>query len=366
MRIERQVVFWLVALLVVLGLLALLREVLLPFVAGMVIAYFLNPVADRLQRLGLGRSLAAALIVVAAGVVLATAAVLLVPLLIGQVKQLVETMPIDIERLKGAAEVWLEQTFGARFPGIGQGLDRALADLGHSITSSAGVIAKALWSQGLAFVNFLSILLITPVVVFYLLVDWHPMLAKIDGWLPRRHAETIRQLAHEINDAVSAFIRGQGTICIILGAFYALALSFVGLPYGALIGLATGLLAFVPFVGWGLGLVAATAIAAAHTWPALLLAGKVAVIFATGMAIDSAVLSPKIVGAKIGLHPVWLMLALFVFSFLFGFVGMLLAVPVAAAAGVLVRFGLRVYLASDIYDGAAPRQVPGPGPGPTT
>lgn len=351
MRIERHVVFWLAALAVLLGLLALLREVLLPFVAGMVIAYFLNPIADRLERIGLGRSFAAALVVLAVGLLLVTAAVLVIPLLIGQLKQLAETLPTDLDRLKDAVEAWLDQALGARFPGIGKSVDRALADLGASITASAGAIARTAWAQGLAIANLVSILLITPVVVFYLLVDWHPMLARIDGWLPRRHADTIRRLACDINAAVSAFIRGQGTICIILGLFYALALTFAGLPYGALIGLATGVLAFIPFVGWGLGLVVAVGIALAHTWPAMLLAGAVVAIFAAGMAIDSAVLSPKIVGAKIGLHPVWLMLALFVFSYLFGFVGMLLAVPVAAAVGVLVRHALQLYLASDIYAG---------------
>ncbi len=200
----------------------------------------------------------------------------------------------------------------------------------------------------------------TPVVVFYLLVDWHPMVAKLDGWLPRDHAPTIRRLASEINDAVSAFIRGQGTICLILGLLYAVALSAAGIRYGVLIGLATGLLAFVPYVGWALGLLAAVVAALAQAWPNLAPLLMVLGIFAAGMALEAVVLSPKIVGEKIGLHPVWLMFALFVFSYLFGFVGMLVAVPVAAAVGVLVRFAIEVYLGSTVYlgKGAAEARPP--------
>ena len=351
MRIERHVAFWTAALLALLGLVALLREVLLPFVTGTVIAYFLSPVADRLQRLGLPRAAAAALIVAAVSVAVVALAVLVLPLVATQLRQLVESLPTDLARLKTAADAWLTEMLGHRFPGIVQSFDVVIAELGQNLKASLGSIAATLWSRGLALVNFLSVMLVTPVVVFYLLVDWHPMLERIDGWLPREHAGTIRRLAAKINEAVSAFIRGQGTICLILGAFYATWLTLAGLPYGVLIGLATGLLAFVPFVGWAAGLLIALAIALADAWPSTMLAVKVAAVFAAGMAIDSAVLSPKIVGEKVGLHPVWLMFSLFVFSYLFGFVGMLVAVPVAAAVGVLVRFGLDVYMASEFYAG---------------
>lgn len=352
MRIERQLLFWLIAGLVLLGLIALLSDVLLPFVAGTVIAYFLNPLADRLERLGIGRMLAAIVIVATVGFLAVLAIVLLVPFVASQLRQLAETGPADLARLETAANAWLMQHLGDRFPTAVQGVERALADLANSWTASLGAIAGALWSRGLAVVNFMSLVLITPVVVFYLLVDWHPMLAKLDGWLPREHAATIRRLAIEINEAVSAFIRGQGTICLLLGGFYAAALMLIGLPYGILIGLVAGLLAFVPIVGWSLGLLVAAGTAIAHAWPSPALLGQVCIVFAAGMAIDSAVLSPKIVGQRIGLHPVWLIFALIVFSFLFGFVGLLVAVPVAAAVGVIVRFGLELYLGSSLYTGA--------------
>lgn len=351
MHIERQVLFWIVATLGLLAGIAVLKDVLLPFVTGMVIAYFLNPVADRMEQAGIGRMAAAALLVLAGGVLVVSALVFLLPFVVNQVRVLTETMPDDLARLKQGFESWMAVRLGDRFALFKQGLEQALNDLSQSWSSSVGVVAKTLWKQGLAVVNFLSLLLVTPVVVFYMLVDWHPMVAKIDGWLPRDHATTIRRLAGEINDAVSAFIRGQGTICMILGLFYALTLTFAGIRYGALIGLGTGLLAFVPYVGWGLGLIAALAVALIQSSQDLLPVAKVVGIFAAGMAIDTAVLSPKIVGEKIGLHPVWLMFALFAFSYLFGFVGVLVAVPVAAAIGVLVRFAVEVYLGSSVYRG---------------
>ena len=352
MRIERHVLLWLMAAGLFLLTIALLRPVLLPFVAGIVIAYFLNPIANRLERLGLNRMLSAAIIVAIGGVIVVVALMLLIPFLAVQFRSLAETLPGDLDRLRASMEFWLTQRLGDRLPMVKAGVERALADLARSWSSSAGAIAVALWSQGLALANLLSLLLVTPVVVFYLLVDWHPMLNRIDGWLPRDHAATIRRLAEEINAAVAAFIRGQGMICIILGIAYAVALSFAGIKYGVLIGLATGALSFVPYVGWALGLIAAATIAVIQSPQDWLPLAKVAGIFTIGMALDAAILSPKIVGERIGLHPVWLMFALFAFSYLFGFVGALVAVPVAAAIGVLVRYALELYLASSVFTGA--------------
>jgi predicted PurR-regulated permease PerM len=189
------------------------------------------------------------------------------------------------------------------------------------------------------------------------------MLAKIDGWLPRDHASSVRALASEMNEAVSAFVRGQGTVCLILGAFYALSLSLIGLNYGLLVGLATGLFAFVPFVGWALGLITALTLAMAQFWPGMTEPLLVVGVFAAGQALDAGFLSPNIVGSKIGLHPVWLIFSLFAFSYLFGFVGTLVAVPVAAALAVLIRFALTAYLESPVYRGGelpAPSPVPQP------
>jgi predicted PurR-regulated permease PerM len=359
MRGDRHVWFWAAALAVAVLLVALLRNVLLPFVAGAALAYFLNPVADRLERTGIGRTAAAALIVGLAGLLLLLAVVFLVPLAVGQLSQLAGTLPGDLERIKLSLEAWAEQRLGARFPTLKAGIERAFADIAAGSAGLYGQVAQGLWNRGLALFNLAALLLVTPIVVFYLLRDWHPMLARIDSWLPRDHQATVRRIAADIDGAVSAFIRGQGTLCLVLANLYALALSLVGLRYGLVIGLATGLLAFVPFVGWALGLAAASLVAISQTWPDTTLVLKVAGIYAAGMALDSAFLSPNIVGQRIGLHPVWLIFALFVFGALFGFLGALVAVPVAAALAVIVRFARDRYLASSIYLGS------GTGPGRT-
>lgn len=359
MHVERQVLFWLAALLLAVLAVLALKDVLLPFLIGIVIAYALNPLAEQLARLGIGRTMASLLIVAALVVVVVLLLVFLVPMLANQAQQIGATLPGELERLRGLFEAWARERLGNRFGDFKLGMDRAVADLSTNWSSLAGVVAKSVWAQGLALVNFLSLLLITPLVVFYLLVDWHPMLERIETWLPRDHKVTITRLANEINDAISAFIRGQGLVCVILGIIYALGLSLIGLRYGLLVGLATGALSFIPFVGWALGLLTAATLALIEHGPDSVLLMKVLAVFATGQVIDAALLSPKIVGSKIGLHPVWLIAALFVFSYLFGFAGMLVAVPVAAAIAVLVRFALEVYLGSSIYKGRGNAPPPG-------
>jgi predicted PurR-regulated permease PerM len=351
MKIERQVLFWLAALIVAVLAVLALKDVLLPFVAGMVIAYALNPVTRWLVSLGLSRMLASAVVVALVVVVILSALVLLVPVLIAQSQHLAQSLPGELERLQAMIEGIARERLGDRFTGFKASLDRAMADFAGNWGAFAGTIARSLWAQGLAIVNLVSFVLITPLVVFYLLVDWQPMLTKVDSWLPRDHATTIRRLAGEIDASIGAFIRGQGLVCVILGVLYAVGLSWAGVRYGLLIGIATGIMSFVPFAGWALGLVVAATMALVQGWPELTMLYKVVAVMGLGMALDSAVLSPRIVGTRIGLHPVWLIFALFVFSYLFGFVGVLVAVPLAAAIAVLVRFSVRVYLNSAVYRG---------------
>ena len=352
MRVEKQLWFWLAALVVVVLAIATLKDILLPFVAGIVGAYFLNPLADRLQAYGLKRTWAAILIVGVAAVLLALALILLVPILVEQVRQLVTALPAETERFKAFVERWGREWLGPSFPSFQTALDKALAEQSQNWGTMAAAIVALVWSRGLAVVNFVSLLLITPIVVFYLLVDWHPMLERVDRALPRDHASTIRRLAADINDAVAAFIRGQGAICLVLGVYYAIGLSWAGIEYGLLVGLSTGLLAFIPIIGWLVGFITAASLALVQAWPDLTPLLKVAGVLISGMAIDTAFLSPRFVGQKVGLHPVWLIFALFVFSYLFGLVGTLIAVPLAAAAAVLVRFAVQVYLDSSVYKGS--------------
>jgi predicted PurR-regulated permease PerM len=344
-------VFWIAAAILLLVALSVLKSVLLPFIAGIVIAYSLSPIADRLVAMGLNRTAVSGLLVVLGAAFIITACVVLLPLIVAQSQQMAAALPGQIEQLHAIAEVYLREKLGIQLPGFKAGLSQTSEAMAGNWSGLASWLASSVWGTSRAVINFISLALVTPLVVFYLLVDWHAMLEKIDGWLPRDHAETIRALATEVNSAVAAFVRGQGAVCVVLGAFYAVALSFIGINYGLLIGVITGVLTFVPFVGWALGFIASAALAIVQFWPDATPLAMVAGVFLAGQALDAAVLSPKIVGSKIGLHPVWLIFALLVFSYLFGFVGVLVAVPVAAAIAVLVRFALRVYLDSDVYRG---------------
>lgn len=351
MRVERQLVFWLIALALLLLVIAALKDILLPFVAAIVIAYFLNPLADRLERAGLQRALAAAMIVGVAGVLMTLAVVFLGPLVLDQLRQFVTALPGEMDKLRANFEALAQSWLGADGTTLKSALDRSVGDLSKNWTAAAATVMSSLWSGGLALVNFVALVLITPVVVFYLIVDWHSMLARVDEALPRDHAPVIRQLARDINDAVAAFIRGQGAICLILGIFYAVGLSWAGINYGLLVGLTTGLFAFVPVIGWLVGLITACSLALVQFGLDMTVLLKVVIVLSAGLAVDTAFLSPRLVGQKIGLHPVWLIFALFVFSYLLGLVGTLIAVPLAAATSVLIRFAINMYLKSPFYSG---------------
>jgi predicted PurR-regulated permease PerM len=352
MRVGKQLWFWLASLVILVLGIALLKDILLPFVSAIVIAYFLNPLAERLQAVGVPRAGSAVLIVGVAAVLVVLALVLLVPVLVEQVRQLLAALPQDTERFRSTLEGVGRNWFGPNLPAFKAALDGGMKALSENWAPTAATIMGSLWSRGLALMNFVSLLLITPVVVFYLLVDWHPMLARIDDALPREYAATIRRLAGDINEAVSAFIRGQGTVCLMLGIYYAIGLSLAGLNYSLLVGITTGVLAFIPIAGWLLALCCAASLALVQSWPELTPLAKVVGVLLGGLAMDTAFLSPRFVGQKVGLHPVWLIFALFVFSYLMGFVGTLVAVPLAAAIGVIVRFAVQVYLDSSVYKGA--------------
>ena len=365
---QKQALFWFtLAVLFVLAVLTL-QEILLPFVAGLVIAYALNPLADRIERLGLGRLLASLLIVLLLLVVFVVVLVFLVPLLVSQAEQLLSSIPGELERLRPIFDEWARARLGSQYAEISAALDEAFANIGANWTSYAAPVLQSLWDRGQAIIDFISLVLITPIVVFYLLVDWPQMMVRLGDWLPRDHEVTLRRLAGEMDAAIGAFIRGQGIVCLVLGTIYTVGLTLIGLQYGLLIGIATGVMSFVPVVGTVLGLITASIVAVIQGWPDLTLLGFVVLIFGIDQALEAGFLSPRVVGPKVGLHPVALIFALFVFSYLFGFVGVLVAVPMAAAIGVLIRFGLRLYLASPIYKGgrqddAEAERVPLPGGG---
>lgn len=348
--VERQVVFWLAALALVVLALWLLSEILLPFVAGLAIAYLLTPFTDRLERLGVNR-LAAALLIIAVVVLALVYIILLIAPIIGtQLSSFIDSLPGYVNTLQtllgDRSRPWMQKLLGAGFSA-----DKSFGDL---VTQGVGWLTtflRSLWSGGRALVSIFSLVVVTPVVAFYLIYDWHRMLRSVDGWIPIQHRDTVRELAHEVDVAIAGFLRGQTAVCLILGSFYAVALTLTGLNFGLLIGLISGLITFIPYVGSMTGLVLSLAVAVAQFWPAYGWILVVFVIFLVGQFVEGNVLAPKLVGESIGIHPVWLIFALLAFGYLFGFVGLLVAVPLAATIGVLARFALRRYLQSSLYTG---------------
>ena len=342
--------FWLAAFVVFVLVLWLLSEILLPFVAGPAIAYLLTPVTDRIERLGVNRLAAAFLIITLVVMAFVLLILLVAPILGGQLSSFIENIPGYVSKLQSLlsdpSRPWVQKLLGAGF-----NTDKAISDL---VTQGAGWLTtflKSLWSGGRALVSLFSLIVVTPVVAFYLIYDWHRMIRTVDGWIPLQQRDTVRRLAREIDAAIAGFVRGQTAVCLILGSFYAVALTVSGLNFGLLIGLGSGLITFIPYVGSMTGLILALGVAVAQFWPEYSSILTVLGIFLVGQFLEGNVLSPKLVGESVGLHPVWLIFALLAFGYLFGFVGLLVAVPLAATIGVLVRFALQRYLESSLYTG---------------
>jgi predicted PurR-regulated permease PerM len=334
--------------------LVVLRDVLLPFIAALALAYLLDPLADRLERLGMSRLAATILILVVFLLLFVIALVLLVPLLGQQLAGLVARLPGDAAKLQALVlergGPWLERLGGTQ---LTEDARNSLGNLVGEATKWVGSVLQSLWTGGTAIIGVFSLLVLTPVIAFYLLVDWDRMVATVDSWLPLDHRETIRGLLREMDGSIAGFLRGQALVCLLLGLFYAIGLSMLGVNFGALIGIISGFLSFIPYVGSLTGLVLSVGVAIVQFWPDWTWSLATLAVFAAGQFLEGNILQPKLVGNSIGVHPVWLMFALLAFGSLFGFVGLLLAVPLAAVIGVLCRFALRQYLASNIYHGGS-------------
>lgn len=351
MTLQKQTGFWIAALVAVIFVLWMLQTILLPFIAGFVLAYFLDPVADRLERLGLPRIAATTIILIVAVLLVVLAAILVVPVVVDQSAKLVAEAPTLIHALIDRFNAWAPQQIKDMLANSGTDFPSQMGDYAGKAALWIAGFLSSIWSGGWTLVNIFSLIIITPIVAFYLLADWDHIVAKVDGWLPRDHLEEIRGIAKDIDRAMAGFIRGQGTVCLILGTFYAIGLSLVGLKSGLAIGFVAGLLSFIPYVGALIGGIMAIGVGLVQFWPNEIQLLAVVGVFAVGQFLEGNFLSPRLVGGSIGLHPVWMMFALLAFSYVFGFMGLLLAVPLAAATGVFVRYGLKRYLNSKLYKG---------------
>ena len=342
---------WWIAGAAVLGLLLwVLKESLAPFLFGAAIAYFLDPVVDWLEARRVGRGLGAAIAMLAALIAASLAMLLLLPILIEQVTGLLDQIPGLIERLRVRfAEIAESGAAGV----VGGAVLTDLLDSlrGPGLQAGASALKGAL-AGGIAAVDFLSFAVITPVVAFYMLIDWDRIVGHVDRLIPRDQAETVRQLARDVDSVLAAFARGQVLVCLGLAAFYSLALLATGLDHAVAIGVVSGLVSFIPYVGTAVGFLLSVGVALFQFWPEGLPIVLVASVFVAGQLLESYVLTPRLVGRRVRLHPVWLLFALLAGGNLLGFSGLLVAVPAAAAIGVLVRFGEERYREGRFYRGS--------------
>lgn len=361
-RFDRQVLPWVLIAATVAASLYLFSGVMMPFAAGIALGYLLDPLATRLERLGMNR-LAAALIILAAFVVILSVLLLIfVPILGRQFTALAGSLPQLIAKLQSLASSGGDRItaswVGELLTKMGVTAQTGASDLQQTIQDSLGDAArwamtflKSLLTGGAALIGILSLVVVTPVVAFYILVDWKRMIATLDGLVPLNHREEVRYLARDIDRALAGFLRGQSLVCIFLGLWYGVGLSLIGLNFGFLIGITAGVLSFIPYVGSLMALIVSAIVALVQGWPDWRLLIMALAVVLSGQFLEGNILSPKLVGASVGLHPVWLMFALLAFGSLFGFTGLIVAVPVAAAIGVLLRFATRRYRTSPLYLG---------------
>ncbi|MCY4195718.1 MAG: AI-2E family transporter [Rhodobacteraceae bacterium] len=347
---RRQLLYWTFGLAVLLLAIWRLADVLLPFVVGLALAYLLDPLADRLERWGCSRVWATAIISFLGLSSVIVVIVAIVPFMFGQLSQIIALLP----EMATTAQDWLNRLLARFAPNWLAGefqVTTALQDFGGIVGQVATTLGERAVSLGLGAVNLLLFIIIVPVVMVYMLADWDRAVAVIDSWLPRDHVSTLRQLGHEIDRALAGFVRGQLTVCVLVGVFYAALLELVGLNFGFTIGILAGLLSFIPLFGAIAGGALAAGVAAFQFWSDPIWIAAVVAIFLCGQVLEGNILTPRLVGRSVGLHPVWLLFALSAFGSLFGFIGMLLAVPMAAVVGVIARHLLKRYLTSSLYRG---------------
>jgi predicted PurR-regulated permease PerM len=346
---RQQSFFWLGALVIFFLFVYFLSPILLPFVAGSAIAYFLNPAVHRLERWRVPRPVATVLALLLFVLMLLAVFALLVPLVQLQAAELSRRVPDLIADARARFEELMQLAQRKLAPEDVAKLRDAAAGAVGSIASWLARLLQNVLTSGIALANLLSLIFITPIVAFFLLRDWDRIIRRIDSWLPRQHLATIREQARIVDATLAGYVHGQLLVCLGVGIYYAAALSLIRLEFGLIIGILAGVLTFIPYVGFATGFVLALSLALIQFGSFARVLAVIAV-FAVGQVLESNVLAPKLVGQRVHLHPVWVIFALLAFGSVFGFIGVLLALPTAAVIGVLVRFMLARYLASPLYD----------------
>ncbi len=356
-RLSPNATFWVLFFSVSLIALLVFYEILLPFAAGFVLAYLFQPFVERMNGWGLDRGIAAFIIIAAVALIFAIIAALIVPPVIDELAQLIQSMP----RYYQEARTYILDHYGHYLAPFQKQLGGPRASGGQAPGLPPQITQDlAQWFLGklqtllqgsLALFNSLALMFLTPVVTFFLLRDWDKMIAGVEKLLPRQDAPAVKEIAQEIDFTISGYFRGMLIVLLIVSAFYMVALGAIGLNYGLVIGLGAGLISFVPYLGSTSGFLVSGGVALSQFWPDYTRIALVCGVFVLGQLIEGNVLTPKIVGDKVRLHPVWMLFALIASGYLFGFTGLLISVPMAAAIGVLVRFAVRKYYGSPIYEG---------------
>ena len=357
MTLRNQVLVWVGFTVIVILLIWLFRPILLPFVIGIALAYILNPAVVLVERAGIARAWSAAIVLLAVLAVIIGILLVITPLIVTQVGGLIARLPgyvSDLNSLIRSVAPQLNEWLG---PERAAQLQTQLTQFIGSGVEFLGTVTAQVAQSGLTVLNTIAVLILTPVVAFYLLLDWSGMVKGIDDLLPREHRREIRQLLDQIDRSIAGVFRGQGSVILVLCVYYATALTLTGLNFGLVIGLMTGLFSFIPFFGFLTGFVLSMGIAFVQFSPNWWFVAIVFLVYMIGQFLEGNVLYPRLVGQSININPVWMMFALLALGAIFGFVGLLLAVPMAAIGSVLVRYGVRKYKDSTLYRGQRPNKI---------
>ena len=342
--ILKENVFW-VFICITLGAFLLwnISDILAPFILGGILAYLLDPMADKMESFGVPRLLTALTVSLFALFVLLTAAILVIPIIFDQINQIIGFIPYITN------EIHVVMQKGFKVLNLGEVEDIDLVNLSKNLNEVSPIFAKSIFNSSFAILDFIFLLMVTPIVAIYLLVDWDKIIKEVEKVIPRRLEPTISQIVIEMHKTVASFLRGQFSVCIILAIFYAASLTALGLEYGLLVGLFSGLISFIPLIGVILGGLVALVVSLAQFWETPEWVGVVLIIFLFGQILEGNLLTPRLVGKSVKLHPLWIIFSVTCFGSLMGWVGVILAVPSAACIAVLVRFYLKIYFETDFY-----------------
>lgn len=344
---------WLIFLGLIGFVIYLLSPILTPFLIAAVLAYICDPLVDRLSATSagkycMGRTAATVLVLLAILLAIIMMFLIIVPLLQKQSLLIAERLPAMVDNIRHSIEPWLQSKFGISLAIDSAHVQDIISKNWKSTGDILGEILKTAGTQGMAFIGLLANLLLLPVVLFFLLRDWDELVANIGELIPRDWIDSVNEIAKEVDQVVAEFLRGQLSVMAALCVFYSLGLWLVGLEMALSIGLIAGLLSFIPYLGFALAFIMAVVLAVLQ-FTSLAEVVPVLIVFGLGQLVESFILTPLLVGNRIGLHPVIVILALLAGGQLFGFAGVLLALPVSAAIAVGLRHTRDNYLSSDTY-----------------